>query len=47
MSCCASVGEYRLLVLGVAVLVSVLFFPNGLTQLFAKSPTTKKLAFTK
>ena len=42
-----SIGEYRLLVLGVAVLVSVLFFPNGLTQLFAKNPTTKKLAFTK
>jgi branched-chain amino acid transport system permease protein len=42
-----SVGEYRLLVLGVAVLVSVLFFPNGLTQLFAKNPATKKLAFTK
>jgi len=30
-----SAGEYRLLVLGLAVLASVLFFPNGLGQFFA------------
>jgi branched-chain amino acid transport system permease protein len=33
-----SAGAYRLLILGVAVLASVLFFPNGLTQLFAPAP---------
>jgi branched-chain amino acid transport system permease protein len=42
-----SVGEYRLLVLGVTVLVSVLFLPNGLTQLFAKSRAGSRPAFTK
>jgi branched-chain amino acid transport system permease protein len=42
-----SVGEYRLLVLGVTVLASVLFLPNGLTQLFAKSQAASRPAFTK
>ena len=41
------VGEYRLLILGVTVLVSVLFLPNGLTQLFAKSQAGSRPAFTK
>jgi branched-chain amino acid transport system permease protein len=42
-----SVGEYRLLVLGLTVLVSVLFLPNGLSQLFAKSRAASRPAFTK
>ena len=42
-----SVGEYRLLVLGVTVLISVLFLPNGLTQLFAKSHAARRPALTK
>ncbi len=42
-----SVGEYRLLVLGVTVLISVLFLPNGLTQLFAKSQAARRPALTK
>jgi branched-chain amino acid transport system permease protein len=39
-----SVGEYRLLVLGIAVLVSVVFFPNGLTRLFARSAAVTRPA---
>jgi branched-chain amino acid transport system permease protein len=38
------VGEYRLLVLGVAVLVSVVLFPNGLTRLFARSAAVMRPA---
>jgi branched-chain amino acid transport system permease protein len=38
------VGEYRLLVLGIAVLVSVVFFPNGLTRLFATKAAVKRPA---
>jgi branched-chain amino acid transport system permease protein len=39
-----SVGEYRLLVLGVAVLVSVLFLPNGLTQVFGRNAALRRPA---
>ena len=34
-----SVGEYRLLVLGVTVLISVLFLPNGLISAVCQEPS--------
>lgn len=36
-----SAGQYRLLLLGLAVVATVLFFPNGLTQLGARKPVVR------